>query len=77
MVVGDGWVPQVFCPALILEQLRHFSSLGVLPAQSSSPRPVCVKWRGDIDLVDLLFCTEADIHGGARSAEGRERQLRV
>ena len=75
--MGDGWVPRVFGPAVFLEHLRHFSSLRVPPAQSLAPWPVCVKWRGEIDLVDYLLCTEAEIHGGTRSAEGRGRQLRV
>ena len=77
MVVGDGWVPQVSCPAVFLEHLRLFSSLRVLPAQSSSPRTVYDKWRGDVDDFDHLLCTEPEYHGQTRRAEGRKRERRV
>jgi hypothetical protein len=32
VVVGDGWFPRVFCPALLLEHFRLLSSLRVSPA---------------------------------------------
>ena len=75
--MGDGWVPRVFCPAVFLEQLRHFSSLPVPPAESSSPRPVYVKWRGDVDDLNHLLCTEPEFDGRTRSTEGRKRLRRV
>ena len=77
MVVGDEWAPRVFCPAVCLEHLRHFSSLRVLPAQSSSPWPVYVKWRGDVDDFDHFLRTEPEFRGRTCGAEGRVRRRRV
>jgi hypothetical protein len=75
VVVGDGWVPRVFCPALLLEHLRLFSSLRV--SQSSSPQPVYVKSDGDVDDFDHLLRIEPEFDGLTRRTEGRKRQRRV
>ena len=75
VIVGDGWVPRVFCPALLLEHLRLFSSLRV--SQSSSPQPVYVKSERDVDDFDHLLRIEPEFDGRTRRTEGLKRQRRA